>query len=115
MSFDLFRGATAAEVFDACRKWEAGEGDAFRLADSRRCKFFPSTSLRGKGTLQRGTFVAKRSLEAYGDTYYLAVRCEGGWASALTPNQRFAVAVELAHEGEIALYQRVQQRVQLPA
>ena len=113
MSFDLYRGATAGEVFDACRKWEAQEGDAFRLVDSRRCKFFPSTSLRRRGTLQCGTFEAKRSLEAYGDSYYLAVRCEGGWASAVTPSQRFAVAVELAHEAEIALYQRVQQRVQL--
>jgi subtilisin family serine protease len=115
MSFDLYRGATAAEVFNACRKWEAGEGEAFRLMDARRCKFFPSTSVRGKGTLQCGTFTAKRSIETYGDTYYLAVRCEGGWASTLTPNQHFAVAVELAHEDEIALYQRVQQRVQLPA
>lgn len=115
MSFDLYRGATAQEVFDACRKWEKAEGDAFSLLGSRRCRFFPATRLRGKGTLQRGTFVAHRSLENYGDTYYLAVRCEAGWASALTPNQRFAVAVELGYEAEIALYQRVRQRVQLPA
>jgi subtilisin family serine protease len=115
MSFDLYRGATAEEVFDACRKWEKAEGEAFRLMDSRRCKFVPSTRTRGKGTLQCGTFTASRSLENYGDTYYLAVRCEGGWANELTPNQHFAVAVELQHEAEIALYQRVQQRVQLPA
>lgn len=115
MNFDLYRGATAQEVFDACRKWEKAEGKAFSLIDSRRCKFFPATRLRGKGTLQCGTFTAQRSLDGYGDSYYLAVRCEGGWASALTPDQRFAVAVELGHEAEIALYQRVRQRVQLPA
>jgi hypothetical protein len=115
MSFDLYRGATANQVFDACRKWEIGEGDPFRLMGAQRCQFFPSTSLRGKGTLQCGTFAAQRTLENYGNTYYLAVRCEGGWASGLTPNQRFAVVVELAHEEEIPLYQRVQLRVQLPA
>jgi hypothetical protein len=39
MSFDLFRGATAAAVFDACRKWEKkvdGE-DVFKIDDARRC------------------------------------------------------------------------------
>jgi len=115
MSFDLYRGATAEEVFAACRKWEKAEGEPFRLMDARRCKLTPGPNLRGNGTLQRGTFTASRSLEAYGDNYYLAVRCEGGWASAITPNQRFAVAVELEHEAEIALYQRVRERVQLPA
>lgn len=116
MSFDLFRGVTAEEVFNACRKWEKAEGDPFRVVGARRCELAPSITLRGKGTLQCGTFTASRgALHPYGDTYYLAVRCEGGWASAITPEQRFAVAVELAHKGEIQLYQRVQQRIQLPA
>jgi len=55
-----------------------------------------------------------QSLDGYGDSDYLAVRLEGGWASAITPEQRFAVAVELQHQAEIALYQQVQQQVQLP-
>jgi hypothetical protein len=115
MGFDLYRGTTAGEVFNACRKWEKAEGDPFRVMDARRCKLWPGPRLRGKGTLQCGTFTASRSLQGYGDTYYVAVRCEGGWASEITPDQHFAVAVELAHETEITLYQRVQQRVQLPA
>jgi len=115
MSFDLYRGATADEVFDACRKWEQEEGDPFRLVDKRRCKLSPATLLRGRGTLQCGTFTAQRSLEGYGDSYYLAVRCEDGWGSELTPSQEFAVAVQLEHEAEIALYQRVRERVELPA
>jgi hypothetical protein len=114
MSFDLYRGATAEEVFNACRKWADAEGDAFKLIDSRRCKLTPSTRLRGSGTLQCGSFIAQRSLEGYGDSYFLTVRLEGGWASAISPEQRFAVAVELQHQAEIALYQQVQQRVQLP-
>jgi subtilisin family serine protease len=117
MSFDLFRGTTAAEVFDACRKWEKkvdGE-DVFKIGDARRCPLVPSTKLRGYGTLQCGSFVAQRNWDKYGETYYLAVRCHGGWASDITPQQRFAIAVELQHEAEIALYQQVQQRVELVA
>jgi hypothetical protein len=59
--------------------------------------------------------VAKRNWDKYGDSYYLVVRCHGGWASAITPQQRFAIAVELQHQAEIALYQQVQLSVQLPA
>ena len=115
MSFDLYRGASADEVFDACRKWAEAEGDPFKLMDARRCKLTPSTRLRGLGTLQCGSFIAQRSLDGYGDSYFLAVRLEGGWASTITPRQRFAVAVEFQHQAEIELYQQVLQRVQLPA
>ena len=88
MSFDLFRGATAEEVFDACRKWEkkADGEDPFKIKDARRCKLVPSTNLRGYGTLQCGSFVAKRNWDKYGESYYVVVRCHGGWASAITPS-----------------------------
>lgn len=115
MSFDLFRGMTSEEVFDACRKYEVEEGDALTVGDARKCKMKPGPQLRGRGTLQCAVFPAARSLAGYGDTYYLAVRCEGGWASEITPEQRFAVVVELEHDAEIELYSRVEARVRLPA
>jgi hypothetical protein len=67
----------------------------------------PIASLREGGTLQIATFTASRSLEAYGDRYFLVVRCEGGWAAPTVDRQNFAVAVELWHEAEIELYQAV--------
>ena len=108
MSFDLFRGATAEQVFDACRKWQQDEGDPFKLVAASKCKMTPAMRQRSNGALQCGTFIAKRSLENYGDKYYVAVRCEGGWASTITGNQRFAIAVELQHEAEIQIYQQIQ-------
>jgi hypothetical protein len=113
MSFDLFRGASAEQVFDACRKWERNEGDPFRLMGSNRCSMKPATRQRGNGALQCGTFTAKRSLEEYGDKYYIAVRCEGGWGSSITGNQRFALAVELRHEADIQIYQEIQAQIQV--
>jgi hypothetical protein len=47
MSFDLYRGMTSDEVFDACRKWEEDEGDPFKVKDSRRCGMKPGPELRG--------------------------------------------------------------------
>jgi hypothetical protein len=113
MSFDLFRGASAEQVFDACRKWQQAEGDPFRLVGASKCQLTPATRQRSNGALQCGTFVAKRSLEAYGDKYYVAVRCEGGWAAEITGNQRFALAVELQHEADIQIYQQIQAQVQV--
>jgi len=40
------------------------------------------------------------------------VRCEGGWAAEFVDVQRFAVVVELAHEGEIKLYEQIRVRLE---
>ncbi|MGB7099793.1 MAG: hypothetical protein WBD95_13645, partial [Xanthobacteraceae bacterium] len=61
--------------------------------------------------LQCGAFTAQRSLAGYGDQYFLAVRCEGGWASDEIREQRFAIVVELRHEAEIQLYERLRIRL----
>ena len=52
-----------------------------------------------------------RDIAGYGDRYHLVVRCEAGWASNLVDRQRFAVVVQLEHEAEIQLYQRVRIRL----
>jgi hypothetical protein len=75
----------------------------------------PGSQKREKGSLQCATFRAMTNLEKYGDTYFLAVRCEGGWAAPQEMSQNFAVFVELRHEGAIELYQRVQERVRIRA
>jgi hypothetical protein len=113
MGFHLLRGTTQGDVFNAFRKWEMAEGDAFKLAARLKCSLDPGPQMRERGTLQCGTFSTRRDISNYGDRYFLAVRCEGGWASNLVENQRFAVAVELRHEAEIELYQRVAERVQI--
>ncbi|AUD00075.1 hypothetical protein CWS35_37210 (plasmid) [Bradyrhizobium sp. SK17] len=56
----------------------------------------------------------KRGVEEYGDSYYLVVRCESGWATHVD-RQQFAVVVELLHKAEVQLYERVRQRVRVQA
>ena len=112
MGYHLVRGKSAEEVFDRFRKWEAEEkaengGAAVFANASAICKMTPLATMQEAGSLQVGTFVAKRKISNYGDSYYLVVRCEGKWAANLVQEQTFSVAVELWHEAELELYQQV--------
>lgn len=112
MGYHLVRGKTADDVFDRFRKWDKAEKDAnggelVFEGNSWRCKMTPVNTLQEAGTLQVGSFVAHKDISGYGNSYYLVVRCEGKWASSLVEEQTFAVAVELWHEANLALYQQV--------
>ena len=111
MSFRLIRGSNQAEVFDAFTKWEKAKGAAPKLDDRFYCNMKPGPQRRERGSLQCATFTAKKSLAEYGDRYFLAVRCEGGWAGQLVNEQRFALAVELRHAAQIDLYRRIRVRL----
>lgn len=110
MGFHLVRGANAQEVFDAFRKWEADEGKVFEIQGKLKCDLKPGAMRRERGTLQCATFSMKTNSRNYGDSYYLAVRCESGWSAE---EQSFAVAVELRAEAEIPLYERIRERVRV--
>jgi subtilisin family serine protease len=115
MGFHLIRGADERAVFDHFRKWEAAEGQAFRLPERLKCSLEPGSQLRERGTLQCAAFVATQNIEQYGDRYFAVVRCEGGWAEAIVQEQRFAVAVEISHDAQIELYEQVVARVRVRA
>lgn len=115
MSFELIRGKTEEEVFNHFRKWEKKEGKPFKVEKRFRCPMTPKSQHREKGSLQCATFKAATDIKSYGDRYYLAVRCEGGWASNIEEQQRFSVMVELRHQGTVELYERVRERVRLRA
>jgi hypothetical protein len=109
MSFNVYRGMALADVYDVCRKLLKSEGPPAKVGKFR-CELDPSITRRGSSTLQRATYIRKKDISGYGDTWHLVVQCEGGWAN--TRNQRFAVAVEMSHEANIPLYARVQARLQ---
>lgn len=115
MSFLLIRGLTAQAVFDACKKWDKADGDAEKFASTAKCPMTPGMNTRKYSTLQCASFRAQRDVSRYGDSYYLVVRNEGGWAEKVASEQRFAVAVEVRHEADIAIYQRIENRVRLRA
>jgi hypothetical protein len=110
MGFHLIRGANSGEVFDAFRKWEADEGKAISLRNTLKCDLKPGAQRRERGTLQCATFSMTSNSQRYGNSYFLVVRCEGGWSP---DDQRFALAVELRALAEIPLYQRIQERVRV--
>ena len=113
MNFQLFRGCTEKEVFEACRKFDKDEGDPFCVKKRYCCELTPKITLRSRGTLQCAKFSMSRDISVYGDNYYLVVRCLGGWAAQNIETQRFSVAVMLRHEAEIQLYNRLRARVEV--
>jgi subtilisin family serine protease len=110
MSFRLVRGCQPDLIFDHYRKREQEDGPFPELAARYNCNLAPGPQAREKGTVQCATITFKRGIEAYGDFYYLVVRCESGWASHID-RQPFAVVVELLHKAEVQLYERVRQRI----
>lgn len=114
MSFRLIRGCQPGLIFEHYRRRGQDEGPFPELAARYVCKLRPGPQSREKGTVQSATATFSRGVETYGDTYYLVVRCEGGWATHVD-RQQFAVVVELFHRSEVQLYERVRQRVRLPA
>ncbi len=112
MSYRLIRGWSDDQVFDHFRRRDvAAEGQHPKLPGSNDCDFFPKKSCRDAGTLQSGVFTMRRNVPAYGDTYFLVVRAEGGWAANLVNDQSFAVVVEIGHQAQIPLYAQIRQRV----
>jgi len=113
MSFSLLRGTAAEDVLKHFRKWQKAEGPAFRIHDRFKCPMVPGPQRRERGTLQCATYIAERNIAGYGDRYFLAIQCEGGWATNLVGEQRFSVAVELQHEADVQLYERVRLRIRV--
>ena len=112
MSFRLVRGCDPDLIFDHYRRRTAEEGPFPELAARYNCTLSPGPQDRERGTVQCATATFSRAVEAYGDDYYIVVRCESGWASSLT-TQRFAVVAEISHTAEVMLYERIRQRVRV--
>jgi hypothetical protein len=114
MSFRLIRGCQPDLIFDHYRKRDQDDGPFPDLAPRYNCNLVPGAQAREKGTVQCATVTFKRSVEDYGDSYYLVVRCESGWASHVD-RQQFSIVVELLHKADVQLYERVRQRLRLQA
>jgi hypothetical protein len=114
MSFRLVRGCTDEFIFSHYRKRPKTDGGPPELPKKYDCKFDVGHTVRGSGTVQTGCAVFQRDVSDYGDTYYVVVRCEAGWAASLPEQkQRYALVVELSHQAEIQLYARVRARVRV--
>ena len=116
LAFRLIRGCNPEFIFEHFRRRVVAEDGPFPEMEARyNCKLEPTPTLREKSSLQTATATFLRDISGYGDSYYLVVRCAGGWAGESHPRQAFAVVVEIAHEAELQLYERLRQRVRLQA
>ena len=116
MAFRLIRGCDPELIFEHFRRRVVAEEGHFPEMETKyNCKLEPTSTLRERSSLQTATATFLRDISRYGDNYYLVVRCAGGWASESRPRQAFAVVVEIAHEAEVQLYERLRQRVRLQA
>jgi hypothetical protein len=105
MSFHLLRGLTPDEILEHYRRRE----DRTRHPDipaNAKCKMEPAVEVRETSTLQCATFTQAANRDAYGDTFYVAVFAQRRWAGDDIVRQRFALAVELTHDGCQVLHQR---------
>jgi hypothetical protein len=115
MSFRLIRGKSIEEVIEHFRKRNVEtEGPHPEMPPANNCDFDLGPQVRERGTLQSATFSMKRNpAPEYGETYYLVVRCERQWHPNEYDKQRFAVVVELQHDVDIPLYERMRERVEV--
>lgn len=113
MGWRLVRGTSETDVFDRYRKWTKDEGSPPEFPARFVCPTDIGSDLRERGTLQVGTFRGKQDISGYGDTYYVAVWCSRRWAPETVEKQRFALSVQLRHEGVTTLYQTLKQPVKI--
>lgn len=109
MGYRLLRGCNSDFIFEHYRQRRNNEEPFPKLLSSFDCSMEPSITKRENGSLQTGMATFLRPIERYGDTYHLVVHCMNGWADVA--EQRFAAVVELAHEAQIQIYQRLRVRV----
>lgn len=114
MGVRLIRGCEPDMIFEHYRRRTVEEGPFPDMAARYNCKLLPSSTVREKSSLQTAAVSFSRNIRGYGDNYYLVVRCAGGWAGD-EGQQAFAVTVEISHEAELPLYERVRQRVRVRA
>lgn len=113
MNFRLLRGCNSEEVFAHFRARTADEGDPPKIPERFKCTLDPKVNSRDGNTIQMASKSFVRDTAVYGDEYYLVVRCVGGWAESQEIFQNFAVVVELEHQPDIRLYERLRQRVRV--
>lgn len=113
MNFRLLRGCEVEDVFEHFRARNEEEGDPPDIPNRFKCGLEPGPNRRDGNTLQAAAKSFDRDTTAYGDEYYLVVRCIGGWAEEQEVGQNFAVTVELEHQPATQLYARLRQRIRV--
>ena len=114
----VIRGKTLDEVHSVYRRIASEDQAAEAFEPRYRLSMYPRETSRGGGpcrrtsTLQLSSKTFTRVDAAYGDTYWLVVRCERRWAPEDITHQDYAVAVTLQSDSP-ELYVQVRQRARV--
>ena len=109
MSFRLHRGGDPDLLYEFYRRRIIAEDGPHVTLPSRFQCVLEGSQVRERSSVQIAKKRFVQSTAEYGEAWHLVVRCEGGWETE--GHQRFALVVELAHEEEIRLYERMRVRV----
>lgn len=111
MDFRLIRGCSAEDVSAHFKSYAGTKETHPDMGKKYNCDLKPGPQTRDRNTLQSAQVSFTKDTPDYGDSYYLVVRCNGGWAEGEV-FQKFAVVVELEHQKNIQLYARLRPRLQ---
>ena len=121
MTYNLIRGKSVQEIVDAYRALSSEEKNEFSEIGEEsqgafqppfRCELKPGPKALQGSTLQRSSWTFSSSKAEYGESYFLVVQAQRGWAPETFTDQRFAVSVTL-EANEPKLYNSIQHRIQL--
>ena len=128
MEFDLYKGADQDSVINtyvnAKKALAAGDfkeyseltkDDLKKKFKGRGCavEISPASTIRKKGTLQRGIVEISDSTKYYDSPLYLVVCCNRKWVKIdEIPDQRYALVVAVSHSNpEVQLYSRLRPQI----
>ena len=121
MDYALIRGRSLDEIVEAYRQLSNEEQTELRDAGQRaqgafqspfKCDLKPGPQALQASTLQRSSWTFSRSKAEYGDSYFLVVRAQRGWAPETFTHQNYAVTLTLEAD-EPELYNLIQNRIRL--
>jgi hypothetical protein len=113
LNYHLIRGMKEDDIFEFFRHRKRDDAAFDNLSSTAKCNLNPSRLLRATSTLQASTFKMTNNIDRYGDDYFLVVIAERRWAGDEIAHQRFAIAVELEHEAQINIHQKLRARVRV--
>ncbi|TGY42821.1 S8 family peptidase [Clostridium sartagoforme] len=104
MDFKIIKGKSQEEIYQMFTRLN-GEN---QVSIDGECETNPSSSLRSKGTLQKGIYEFKRATNFNEEDIFVVVSCKKKWDDS---PQEYALVVGLETEENIDLYNVIRERV----
>lgn len=104
MDFKIIKGKSQEEIYEMYSRLDGKE----QVKLEGECETQPSSTLRSKGTLQKGVYKFKKTPNFNEEDIFVVVTCKKQWDE--TP-QEYALVVGLETEEDIELYNIIRERI----